>query len=74
MLHDQHIQIDIGRADGGDFVRVTHIPTGIFRLERPLLGTGKQCHQKKQRMLEEIEEELLSKGLTEYTWQPATRT
>ena len=70
MLHDQHIRIDQGRAVGGDFMRITHVPTGISRLEKPPLGTGKEAHDKKQRMLNEIEEELKSRGMIEYIWNP----
>jgi protein subunit release factor A len=29
VLDPDHIRVDIGRSTGGEFIRVTHIPTGI---------------------------------------------
>jgi hypothetical protein len=70
MLHNQHIRIDTGRAIGGDFMCIIHLPSGISRRAGPPLGTGKEAHETKNRMLREIEEELISKGLTEFIWHP----
>lgn len=68
MLHGQHIQITQGGAAGGDFMTITHVPTGISRTAKPALGTGKEMHEKRHRMLREIEGELKPKGLDEYIW------
>ena len=59
MLHLHQIQVETGRAVGGDFMRITHLPTGISRTIEPPLG--KNAHSKRLKMLKEIEEELLSK-------------
>ena len=40
MFRDEDIRIDIGRAEGGSFMRVVHVPTGISRTQMPPLGTG----------------------------------
>ena len=66
MLRDEDIQIEIGRAVGGSFVRVVHLPTGISRAQMPPLGSGKQQQEVQARLLREIEDELRTKGLTEY--------
>ena len=68
MLHNQHIRVDCGKAVGGDFLRITHTPTGVIRSAGPPLGKGKVRHEKRQQMLKEIEEELLAMKLTEYIW------
>lgn len=63
MLKPQDVLIEVGRAVGGDFMKVVHRPTGIFRgAGPPLAKPGKIRHQ----MLREIEAELLERGLTEH--------
>ncbi|MDR3404099.1 MAG: hypothetical protein P4L99_16500 [Chthoniobacter sp.] len=63
MVKQEDIIIDIGRAVGGDFIRVTHQPTGIFRTQGPpLLEPGKA----RDKMLREIEAELIERGLTQH--------
>jgi len=66
MLRDEDIRIDIGRAEGGSFMRVVHVPTGVSRTRLPPIGTGKQQHETRARLLSEIEDELRTKGLTQY--------
>lgn len=71
MLFVEQIRIDVGRAEGGDYMRVVHTPTGIERAYGPPLGN--KFSQLKKKFLQEIEDELLEKGLTEYTWQDKTK-
>jgi hypothetical protein len=63
MLKLEEIQLDIGRAVGGDWLRITHKPTGIDRVKMPPLGDTKKV---RQQMMLEIEAELLKKNLTQY--------
>ena len=63
MLKPQDIEIEVGRAVGGDFMRVVHKPSGIWRCKGPPLPKrDKEPHE----MLGEIEAELAQKGLTQY--------
>ena len=65
MLRDCDICIDVGRSMGGDFLRVTHIPTGISRYHgSPLRGLNRE--ELVRGWLNEIEAELLERGLTEH--------
>jgi hypothetical protein len=64
MLKAEEIRMDVGRAVGGDFIRITHLPTGIFRAKGPPLGNGGGAF--KRQALREIEAELRQKGLTQY--------
>ncbi|TWT31405.1 hypothetical protein [Blastopirellula retiformator] len=66
MLREEEIQIQIGRGShGGDFLRVVHTPTGIERLHPgPLAGVNR--HELTQQWLEEMETELIAKGLHQY--------
>lgn len=66
MLREEEIRIDTGRAgDGYDFIRFVHVPTGIQRFHPgPLRDVNR--HQLIERWLQEIEEELKEKGMTEY--------
>lgn len=68
MLHDQHLEIARGRAVGGDFMKITHNPTGISRSYGPPLGTAKNVHDIKKSLLQQIEEEIAMKGLFQYIW------
>ena len=74
MLHDQHIIVSQGRAEGGDFVMITHEPTGISRSFGPPLGVGKERDDRQKQILQEIESELRDKGLTEYIWHPKKKS
>ena len=68
MLKPQDIEIQVGRAVRGDFMKVLHKPTGISRGKGPPLPKpGKAQHE----MLREIEAELLEKGLTQQSFQNA---
>jgi len=49
-------------------MKITHTPTGISRSYGPPLGTGKNLHDIKKRLLQEIEEEIAIKGLSQYIW------
>ena len=63
MLKVEDIEVQVGRGVGGDFMKVLHKPTGIFRAEGPpLRKPGKSKH----RFLQEIEAELVQRGLTQY--------
>ena len=66
MLRDEDIQIDCGCAShGGDFLRLTHIPTGVSRLHPgPLRGIDR--HALMRSWLSEVEAELRAKGLTQH--------
>lgn len=66
MLKPEDLRIDIGRAVGGDFMNITHLPTGISRGKGPPLGSGEAVRQFKRHALQEIEMELRDKGLTQY--------
>jgi hypothetical protein len=63
MLKESDIEIQTGRAEGGDFLKVVHKPTGISRREGPPLRSVEQA---KQRFLREIEAELVERGLFQY--------
>ncbi len=63
MLKQQDIETMVGRAVGGDFIQVTHKPTGISRSSGPPLNTPGKT---KQKMLLEIEFELIEKGLNQH--------
>ena len=63
MLKLEDIEVQVGRAVGGDFMSVVHKPTGIRRgVGPPLPKPGKAKHE----MLREIEAELIQKGLTQH--------
>jgi hypothetical protein len=64
MLRDEEIRVDVGRIDGGSFVRVTHVPTGKVRRGGPLHGESPDAAAK--RLRSELEDELRTLGLTEY--------
>jgi hypothetical protein len=66
MLKDKEIQIERGRAVGGDFMRIIHVPTGVSRSKGPPLGSGKAVHEFSRQALLEIETELREKGMTQY--------
>jgi len=63
MLKPQDIEIQVGRAVGGDFMRVVHRPSGISRAAGPPLRTPGKT---RQQMLREIEAELLQRGFTQH--------
>ncbi len=66
MLKDEEIRIEIGRAVGGDCMKIIHLPTGICRGKGPPIGSGREVHEFRRRALREIERELREKGLVEY--------
>jgi hypothetical protein len=63
MLKNEDLEIQVGRAAGGDFIKVVHKPTGIARGKGPPLpkpGTARQ------ELLREIEAELIQRGLMQH--------
>ena len=65
MLREEDVRIDIGRAAEGSFFRVTHIPTGVSRLQIGPLTSARQ-HELQRQWLAEIEAELRERGLDEH--------
>ena len=63
MMKSEDIEIQRGRAVGGDFMIVVHKPTGITRGQGPPLTKPGRAEQE---MLGEIEAELIRLGLTEH--------
>jgi hypothetical protein len=66
MLKAEDIGIQTGRATGGDFMKIIHVPTGISRSKGPPLGSGRAVHEFRRQALQEIEAELRGKGLGHY--------
>jgi len=66
VLRAQDIIVRAGRAVGGDFMEVEHVPTGIKRHHPPPLGGHAVQKEARARFLREIEAELAAKGLTQY--------
>ncbi len=63
MLKLEDLEVQVGRAVDGDFMKVVHKPTGIFRSKGPPLhAPGKSKHE----LLREIEAELIQRGLSQY--------
>jgi hypothetical protein len=58
------IRVDTGRCQGGSFVRVIHIPSGLSRYLGPIGLANVDTVVRK--FLLEIEEELKAKGKNEY--------
>jgi hypothetical protein len=66
MLRDEDIRMERGRAShGGDFLRFTHIPTGISKQHPGPLRNLNQ-HKLISDWFAEVEAELRAKGLTQY--------
>jgi hypothetical protein len=60
LYREDDVQVLIGRGDNGDFLKVTHLPTGKSRLEYPV---GKRsARQLELTMLDEIVGELVREG------------
>ena len=66
MLRVNDIIVRTGRAVGGDFMEIEHVPTGIKRLHPPPLGGYEVQKEARAKFLREIEAELFAKGLTQY--------
>ena len=66
MLRVHEIIVQTGRATGGDFMEMEHVPTGIKRHHPPPLGDAEVQKEVRARFLREIEAELVAKGLTQY--------
>ena len=66
MLRANDIVVHIGRGIGGDFMEMEHVPTGIKRHHPPPLGGNEIQREVKARFLQEIEAELIAKGLTQH--------
>jgi hypothetical protein len=66
VLRDEDLLKLVGRADhGGDFLRLVHQPTGLFR-HHPGPMKGVDQHRLLQRWCDEIEAELKAAGRTEF--------
>ena len=63
MLKLEDIEVHVGRAVGGDWMRMIHKPTGIDRVKMPPLGKKSKVTQQ---MMLEIEAELLEKNLLQH--------
>ena len=63
MLIAKEIEIMTGRGIGGDFMRVTHLPTGISRGAGPPLKTPWKTRQE---LLRQLESDLIGRGLSQY--------
>ncbi len=70
MLREEDLMITQGRVEGGGgFIQLSHTPTGIQRGHfGPLRGVS--VHKLLQDWQEQIEAEILSKGLTEFIIEP----
>lgn len=66
MLRMDDILVKTGRAVGGDFMEIEHIPTGIKRYHPPPLAGAGGGKEVRERFLREIEAELIAKGLIQY--------
>jgi hypothetical protein len=67
MLREEDLVISRGRAShGGDFLHLRHEPTGITRHHAGPL-TGVNVHKLLQEWHQQIEDEILSRGLTQFT-------
>ncbi len=66
MLREEDLRFDRGRAShGGDFMHLTHVPTGLSRSHPgPLQGLDRQSLV--EAWLGEIGAELRSKGLSQH--------
>lgn len=64
MLRQEDLQIEVGRCVGGSFIRITHVPTGVSRMKGP--SAGESSYSIEKRFLDEIEQELVAKGLTQH--------
>ena len=53
MIYPEQLKIDVGRAVGGDFIRVTHLPTNISKTQLPPLND--KCEYFKAKLITEIE-------------------
>ena len=63
MLRDDELRLDVGRCEGGSFLRLVHIPTGISRSRVPLAGAKRD--QLIAPWASEIEGELIELGLNQ---------
>jgi hypothetical protein len=63
MLKPQDIIIEVFTGADGDSMKITHMPTGIYRAQGPPMNKpGKTQHE----LLREIEGELMRRGLTQH--------
>jgi hypothetical protein len=63
MLKPEDIEIQVGRAEGGDFICIIHKPTGIKRGQGPPLPRPGKARREP---VAQIEAELVKQGLTQY--------
>jgi hypothetical protein len=68
VLREEEIETRFGRMEGGSFIQLTHLPTGISRFTGPLAGRGSSIVVAE--MLRAIECEIYEKGLVEFIVAP----
>jgi hypothetical protein len=66
MLSAKDIIVRTGRAVGGDFMEIEHLPSGVKRHYGPPLGGHEAQKETRSRLLREIEAELVAKGFVQY--------
>ncbi len=66
MLKEGDIIIHVGRGEGGNFMEMEHLPTGLKRRLDPPLGDIDEQKRVRCEFLHQIETELIEKGLTQY--------
>ena len=66
LLKPDDVEIQVGRAQGGDFMRIVHKPTGISRAKGPPLPKPGKARQE---MLQEIVAELVQRGFVQHLLQ-----
>jgi hypothetical protein len=58
-IRREDFEAEIGRAAGGDFMRITHKPTGVSRRKGPPLGPPGKAREE---MMREIEADLSTRS------------
>ena len=72
MLFDEELKVQVGRIEGGSFVRVTHLPTGRQRTFGPF--GDEDPASLILRLRTEIEDDLRDAGLMQYVLDPDWKT
>jgi len=71
ILRDEDFEGQWGRAVGGDFMCITHKPTGISRGKGPPLGSPGKAREE---LMREVEAELQTRGWSWPSNHPKRRT
>ena len=72
MIKAEHLKTETGPCEGGWFIRLTHVPTGIFRFRGPI--DPQSARDVTVQFLHEITSELTERGLTQYVTKPEMKT